>query len=230
MKLRSEFPDRRIRAAVGALVIASVVCGGMLAVRALIAGRAESLGFFTNLLLAWIPLVLAFAICWELDRTRPRRWLVAAIFALWLLFYPNAPYIVTDLVHLKTKPPLPRWFDYTFMMAHAITGLFLGYLSLAVLHERVRLHAGKLAGWSFVAAMLGAASLGVYVGRFFRWNSWDVLVRPGKPARDLGRFFHSDTLLQLFFFWSTFFSLLIVVYVVFHAFSQLRSPQESAEE
>ena len=257
----------RLRNLVVALIFASAVCFGMLAVRALVSSKVESLGFFGNLLLAWIPLLLAWAICCLLDQgaiasdrrgstlgvleaispralqprvggsagnggrelRTARPWMIAALFILWFLFFPNAPYIVTDLVHLKTRPPVPRWFDYILMIEHAITGLFLMYLSLTLLHAPVRERWGATRGWLFVFTMLSAASLGVYVGRFFRWNSWDVILRPGKPARDLGRFFQEDTVIQTLFFCSAFLALLAMVYLVLHALAHLHA-RDSRED
>jgi len=215
----------RLRNVIVALIFASLICLGMLAVRALVSSKLERTGFSYNLLLAWIPLVLSLAICRLLDRSAPA-WMLAVLLALWVLFFPNAPYIVTDLVHLKTRPPVPRWFDYIFMMAHAITGLFLAYLSLALLQARIRERWGVWRAWLFVFLMLSAASLGVYVGRFFRWNSWDVLLRPEKPARDLARFFQGDTLQQALLFCSAFLSLLAMVYLVLHALAHLHAPDE----
>lgn len=214
----------RTRGVIRALVLATGICLLLLAVRAVATQEIRWTGFFGNLLLAWIPLVFARLLCGELDRPGRRRWLLGGLFIGWLLFFPNAAYIVTDLVHLKTRPPVPRWFDYILITAYAWTGLFLCYVSLRLLHARVQHWWGAWAGWAFVTGMLAAGSFGIYVGRFFRWNSWDVVLRPWKPLRDLAKFSHPSTLFEAMAFCATFFLLSVMVYVVLHSVAYLHAP------
>jgi uncharacterized membrane protein len=217
-------PADRTRAVTRALLAASAICFALLVMRAVLAQEVRWTGFFGNLVLAWIPFVFARLLCGELDRPGRRRWLLGGLFAGWVLFFPNAAYIVTDLVHLKNRPPVPRWFDYILITAYAWTGLFLCYVSLRLLHARVQQWWGVRIGWAFVTAMLAAGSFGIYVGRFFRWNSWDVLLRPWKPLRDLAKFSHPATLLEAMAFCATFFLLSVMVYVVLHALAHLHAP------
>lgn len=164
----SPIPAHRTRAVIYALLVASGICLLLLIARAFLAQDIRWTGFFGNLVLAWIPLVFSWLLCRQLDHGAHRRWLIAALFVGWLLFFPNAAYIVTDMVHLKSRDPIPRWFDYILITAYAWTGLFLGYVSLTLLHHRVRAAFGRTVGWGFVASMLGLGSVGIYVGRFFR--------------------------------------------------------------
>lgn len=136
-----------------------------------------------NLLLAWMPLFFALAIRRVLDLPAGtlrfgRARSLTALSAGWLLFFPNAPYLVTDFVHLKPRYPVPVWFDILLMMSFAWTGLMLGFLSLRVLQEEVVRRMGWSTGRWFVFGALALCSFGVYVGRIGRWNSWDVLVHP----------------------------------------------------
>lgn len=217
-------PPLRTRAVTHSLIAASAICLVLLVMRACFTGEVRWTGFFGNLLLAWVPFVFAQLLCSELDRPKRRRWLLGGLFIGWVLFFPNAAYIVTDLIHLKTRPSVPRWFDYILITAYAWTGLFLGYVSLRLLHARVQQWRGARAGWAFVTGMLAAGSLGIYVGRYFRWNSWDVLVRPWIPVRDLARFSHPETLGEASAFCATFFLLSVLVYVVLHALAHLHTP------
>jgi uncharacterized membrane protein len=105
---------------------------------------------------------------------------------LWLLFFPNAPYIVTDLRYLEGVSGKGFWYDGVLIGTTALTGLLLGFISLYLLHAIVRRSVGARNSWLFVLAVLGLSSVGVYVGRVLRWNSWDVFVRPGSLAADLG--------------------------------------------
>jgi uncharacterized membrane protein len=221
---------KRTQAVILSLVTASGICLLLLVTRALWAQEIKWTGFFGNLILAWIPLFFACGLCWQLDRPVRRRWLIGALFAGWLLFFPNAAYIVTDLIHLKTRDPIPRWFDYILITAYAWTGLFLAYISLTMLHHRVRAAYGPFAGWVFATAMLGLGSFGIYVGRFLRWNSWDVFTRPWKPIRDLVKFFELPTLQQVAGFCTAFFLLSVLVYLVLHAVAHLHAPSTATSQ
>lgn len=221
----SPIAAHRTRAVIAALLVASGICLLLLVARALLAQEIRWTGFFGNLILAWIPVLFSWLLCRQLDRRDSRRWLIGALFVGWLLFFPNSAYIVTDMVHLKSRDPIPRWFDYILITAYAWTGLFLAYVSLTLLHLRVRASFGRGAGWGFVALMLGLGSFGIYVGRFFRWNSWDVFARPWKPLGDLVKFVELPTLQHVAAFCATFFLLSVLVYVVLHAIAHLHAPE-----
>jgi uncharacterized membrane protein len=136
-----------------------------------------------NLFLAWIPFVISYV---TYTLTLKRKWiyviiLIAAFF--WLIFFPNAPYILTDFQHLATtKVELPIWYDVIMLIWFAFTGLLLGIVSLFLMQEIIRREFGRWAGWAFVALVTGLSSVGVYMGRFLRWNSWDILRNPAGIA------------------------------------------------
>ena len=135
-----------------------------------------------NLYLAATPTVLALALF-----RRPRRldvsWCVT--FGAWLLFLPNAPYIVTDFVHLSADTQASLWLDGVELSAFAWTGMLLGFVSLYLVHAVLRNRLGEVAGWGAVMGVLALASVGVYLGRVKRWNSWDVLTQPGTKLAEL---------------------------------------------
>jgi uncharacterized membrane protein len=137
-----------------------------------------------NLVLAWIPLLLALLIYLR-SRRGGSVLELAPMIALWLLFLPNAPYIVTDFIHLEPTPGAPLWLDGAILVAFASTGMVLGFVSVYLVHEVVRQRRGALAGWCSVMVVLGFASTGIFLGRSMRWNSWDVLVRPGERLAEL---------------------------------------------
>jgi uncharacterized membrane protein len=98
--------------------------------------------------------------------------------ALWLLFFPNAAYIVTDFVHLRAIAPIPLWFDIGLIAVFAWSGCFLAVASLRTMQALVASYLGAAASWLFVAAVFGLNGLGIYLGRFLRWNSWDLFIHP----------------------------------------------------
>ena len=139
-----------------------------------------------NLLLAWLP--LCFALLLRLSARR--RWPILAavgVLSLWLLFFPNAPYIVTDLLHLRERPPVPLWYDVLMIFSFAWTGLILGFWSLIEVHQYVERRMGSAVAWPFVSLALVLGGIGVYLGRFQRWNSWDLFTNPFHLFADIAR-------------------------------------------
>lgn len=184
MRLRRQrWANERILV-LGGLALASLLCVALEAVRELHYGALDFRFLLWNLVLAWVPLFLALL---AYDRYRsgsPLARLVPTLL-LWLLFLPNAPYIVTDFGHLSRSTPTPLWFDGVTLSAYSWTGLLLGFVSLYLVHAIARHRFGARAGWCGVSIVLVLVSAGVYLGRFKRWNSWDLVVRPGQRLAQL---------------------------------------------
>jgi uncharacterized membrane protein len=162
------------------LAFASLVTVAMVFARILWTENLRYTFLVWNLFLAWLPLGFALLAC-ELQRTgRARHWSFAGLSAAWLLFFPNAPYIFTDLIHVTTRFQRHFWVDLTLILICALTGLVLGFVSLYLMQAVVARMLGRVASWLFVAVVAGLSSFGVYLGRFVRVNSWDVIARPGK--------------------------------------------------
>jgi uncharacterized membrane protein len=178
-----ELSRRRILA-VGALLLTSAFGVAMVAFRMAYSGTGEYRNLLWNLVLAWVPLVIALAVY---DRHRrgvsPRRLALPAL--VWLLFLPNAPYLVTDLKYLGEIDGAPVWFDVTLLTTFAWLGLLLGFLSLYLMQAVVERLAGPAASWLAAVGVLALSGFGVYLGRFERWNSWDVVRDPLSLAGDL---------------------------------------------
>jgi uncharacterized membrane protein len=136
-----------------------------------------------NLFLAAIP----FGLTLLLDMVPPatRRRLLLPVGMLWLLFFPNAPYILTDLFHLHERAEVPLWYDLALILSCAWNGLMLGYASLLDMQRFVHERLGWLGGWAFATLALGLSGFGVYLGRFLRWNSWDIVTNPLHLAYDI---------------------------------------------
>ncbi|MDK1029254.1 MAG: DUF1361 domain-containing protein [Anaerolineae bacterium] len=178
-------------------------------------------GLIWNLFLAWIPFILAF-ISFTLFSKRIWLYITIPAFAfLWLIFFPNAPYILTDLQYLnRVTTSAPLWFDIILLIWFTWTGLLLGIISLYMMHEIVHRLFGRLVGWIFVFIVSGLSSAGIYVGRFMRWNSWDILQNPSELAIDiLGLVI--DPSLRLFAFTSLFALFFLFVYVTLYTFAHL---------
>jgi uncharacterized membrane protein len=130
--------------------------------------------------------------------------------------FPNAPYILTDLVHLLRGPVFRWWFDVGLICSFALTGCFLAVASLRIVHTIARALAGELIGWATVlwCALLGG--FGVYLGRFLRFNSWDVLTEPWHVFRAIAvRIFDPFNHSQAYGVTFMFAALLLACYGVF---------------
>jgi uncharacterized membrane protein len=204
-----------------ALGAASAICVAMLIGRKLIYGEYK-FGFLPgNLLLAWIPLFFAVPIYLIRARRVHRPWLLAFCAAIWFFFYPNAPYLITDLVHLKTRAPVPRWYDLITMMSFAWTGVFLGTFSLYLLQEVIRAWRGRAASWFFAIAMLALGALGVFLGRFWRWNSWEAFTRPWTLLGDARDRMQDMGLKELAVFSVMFFGFSLMTYITVYTLTHL---------
>jgi uncharacterized membrane protein len=167
----------------------TVVAAG-LAVRVAVTDRPTYLFLAWNLLLAWIPLLCSTTLR-ALDRRRalPAPLLVAGA-AAWLLFVPNAPYLVTDFVHLRPRPPVPVVVDVALLAIAAAAGLLLALRSIVDVRAVLAARFGARAAELVVVATCVLTGVGIYVGRFRRWNSWDVVTRPRARAADLWSVLH----------------------------------------
>jgi uncharacterized membrane protein len=159
------------------LALASLGCVALELVRERHYASVDFRFLLWNLFLAWVPLVLALFVYDRYRRGTPLARLTPAL-VLWLLFLPNAPYIVTDFVHLSATRVPPLWFDGVELSAFAWTGMLLGFVSLYLVHAVVRNRFGGAVGWAGVLGVLALVSAGVFLGRVKRWNSWDVLTQP----------------------------------------------------
>jgi len=154
-------------------------CGALLAFRFVRSGSLAYAFMAWNLFLAAIPAVAA----WFFARAMARGSSLferVGWFVIWLVFLPNAPYIITDFVHLSTRPGIPLWYDTALLISCAGTGLLLGYTSIADVQAAITRRFSTLMGWVLVIAAVLLSGFGIYLGRFLRWNSWDTLTSPSQ--------------------------------------------------
>jgi uncharacterized membrane protein len=192
----------------------TAIAVGVLVCRLHWTGTSGHLSLPWDILLGWIPLIFAWLLHGIVARppaNRGRWWRRLAILSLaggWLLFFPNAPYLITELIHLDarnygpsarplpswlqwlargTQHSAPPWLDMSLLISVAACGVALTFASLRLVHRLIarRLSRGMTNG--VVAALLFLASFGVALGRFDRFSSWDVFRKPGLVAWRIGR-------------------------------------------
>jgi uncharacterized membrane protein len=150
----------------------------------LLRGTTGFLFLIWNLFLAWVPYWISLVL--ERSSRRFKSSILTGFLLLsWLLFFPNAPYILTDFLHLRNRAPIPYWYDLMLLASFAWTGLILGLLSLYEVQLFLRKRVGNWLSWFVAVTAIFLCGFGIYLGRFLRWNSWDVLTKPTTLAVDL---------------------------------------------
>src|SRR4030066_1027042 len=167
------------------LILSTLMAGAFFAFRVFYSGTKNYSNLLLNLFLAWLPYILS-VIASSIYRTNRKQWgIILIVVFFWLVFFPNAPYIVPDFYPLDPRPPVPLWFDISLIAIFAFTGCFLAIASLRSIHIIIEGFLGKFIGWLFALFQLGLGSLGVYLGRFGRVNSWDILIEPKSVIKEI---------------------------------------------
>lgn len=137
-----------------------------------------SYAFLTwNLFLAWVPYLTSNWLSNHLKVLKNKLKFSLIIF-LWLLFMPNSFYIITDLFHLGGRAAGHQWFDLTMILSFAWTGILLGMISLRRMEMILSSVKGKLFASIVVCFVMWLNAFGIYIGRYLRFNSWDVIANP----------------------------------------------------
>jgi uncharacterized membrane protein len=198
-------------------------------VRSEVSGTVHYAFLIWNLFLAWIPFMIAY-FTYAASLRRKQIYIVVPIAAFfWLIFFPNAPYILTDFQHLAgVWRDVPVWYDVMLLIWFAFTGLLLGMVSLFLMQEIIRREFGRWVGWAFVALVAGLSSAGIYMGRFLRWNSWDILQNPaGLAIYTFERML--DPSLQAIGFTTLFAAFFLFLYITLYTFAHLLLERQKYE-
>lgn len=166
------------------LILSALFSIGLVFFRALV---TRDLFFFFlpwNLLLAFIPYAITQWLGSRVDIMEKKLAFFATLF-IWLLFIPNSFYIITDLFHLGKGGDVPKWYDLALIFSFAWNGLVLGALSVRRMEIILCARYPFLNGLWFVVPIMGLNALGIYIGRYLRFNSWDVLTDPLSLATDI---------------------------------------------
>lgn len=143
--------------------------------RIIYSGKPAFIFLIWNLFLAWIPFYISF----HFKQLHNRQTVLQVIIFLgWLLFFPNALYIITDLIHLDMETNVPKWVDAILLFTSAIIGLLMAFVSLLRVEVFLLKKFDNKMVKVVILALLGLGSFGVYLGRFLRWNSWDIIQHP----------------------------------------------------
>jgi uncharacterized membrane protein len=151
--------------------------------------RAEDAMFLFmawNLALAWIPYLAALKI--SNSSAQGFRFSHLFMLVIWLSFLPNAPYMITDMMHLRPRPDIPYWYDTFTVFVFAMNGMLLFYASCKKIWVYLKMINPVLPGF-VIPACFGLCAYGIYMGRWLRFNSWDAFFHPFRMTRTL--FYHA---------------------------------------
>jgi uncharacterized membrane protein len=180
-----------------------------------------------NLALAWVPYLLSLSLVALSQRreTRPLAWWSAL--ALWAIFFPNAPYLITDWLYLPSFAD-ELWYSIGLFMAFSLSGLLLSIISLYLVHGALRIRWGRVEAGLAIGVMFILSGVGIFLGRFLRLNSWDLFTNPKKVVDELAmRASRPEAHVNPLAFSLGFALLLAVCYGVFAA---IRNAPRSREE
>ena len=205
MGLPRRILDNKFLAFSALLGLSILGCASLYGFRVLLSGRVYYLYLLQNLLLAFVPYLIAAASALgvtRFDRLHPgkgrlRSLLLVPAALLWLLFYPNAPYIFTDFIHVINKVYLrvaPSewvglnaliWYDIVMNAAFAFIGHFIGLVSMWIMESVMAAAWGKVPARLFIGLAMILSGFGIYLGRFSRLNSWDAILSPFRVAGEV---------------------------------------------
>jgi len=190
MDIRSLKPATRLALVAG---LSFLACSLFVFVRFGLTGKFAQGYLIWNLILAAVPVLIAWFSVAEPARPRSQsasRTVGLLFFGAWLIFYPNAPYIFTDFIHVVRRAGLGSvsapwlseydllWYDIVMNAAFAFVGHFLGLLSMYLMHGAMRALFGRIAGWAMMVPAILLSGFGIHIGRFSRFNSWDLALNP----------------------------------------------------
>jgi uncharacterized membrane protein len=149
----------------------------------LVCARVVATGYFTYLFLIWnlFLAVIPYAISEWFYHNIPvigNIWKRLIVLSGWLLFIPNTFYIVTDLFHLEQFDSAPKWFDLLLLFSFAWNGLLFGILSIRRIETIITALYGSRYSILFLLVVMWLNAFGIYIGRYLRYNSWDIIGRP----------------------------------------------------
>jgi uncharacterized membrane protein len=151
------------------------ICLALIAVRCIYIQTTAYVFLAWNLILAFIPLAIAYSIY---KFRISNKWLMMILFFTWLFFMPNATYIVTDLVHLKNIKPNLEWFTIGLIFFCALTGLLCSALSLHWMVDAYKQYLTNNTKLPALIIIFLLSGFGIYLGRYLRWNTWDIISNP----------------------------------------------------
>jgi uncharacterized membrane protein len=200
---------------VGSLITLSMVGVLLLIARIIESDSLRYVFLFWNLMLAILPALLAWWLVQRIQEHGWLRWQQLGLTAVWVGFLPNSFYLVTDFIHLRQTYEASLLFDIAMITSFIISGFALGFISLYLVHLELEKRLRPRNTWLIITGLLLASSFALYLGRFTRWNTWDVLFKPAGLLFDVSdRFINPGSHGQTYQTTIIFFIILVALYWV----------------
>jgi uncharacterized membrane protein len=198
------------------LILCSSFSIGLMAFRIIYTGQLLFAFLAWNLFLAFVPYAISKKISYG---AKSKKWKFVFCSFLWLIFLPNAFYIITDLFHLDMNEDVPLWYDLALLWSFAWSGLLFGILSVRHMERLFEEHLGKKLGFLFVFPLMVLNGFGVYIGRYMRFNSWDVLTNPLQLINDVVYLFIHP--IRNRFDWSMIICYTVLLTLIYYTFKRM---------
>lgn len=167
-----------LKSEINRLLLTSVAFGLLMVMARIVYTGQLTFAFLVwNLFLAFVPYLLSYQLLLK-PAWIESKWKFALLFTIWLLFVPNSFYILTDLFHLYDSNAVPRWYDLMLIFSFAWNAMLLGILSVRQMEKIVQARWQFRNDWFFIYPIMWLNAEGVFIGRYLRYNSWDVVSNP----------------------------------------------------
>ncbi len=184
-------------------------------IRIIIFGSFSLIYILWNIFLALLPFFISSTL---LIRIKENKFLNPKVFwvlvVVWLFLLPNAPYLVTDLIHIGSVHNVPALYDAFLLFASAWVGILLFTHSLFHIEQVFKTMYRKNQTNSIIIAIIILTSFGMYLGRFLRFNSWDVLFNHSSFLSSMWQIFSSSSLrIEAILYTILFFIFILLSYI-----------------
>lgn len=171
--------------------------------RIIIWGKYSFVYILWNLFLAFVPVLISFAMLKFHEKKSLKTIIFIPGFLLWLLFIPNAPYLVTDLIHLGESRIIPVLFDVILLFSSAYLGMIFFFYSLSHIEEIIKKTISKKWVIFLTVMLILLISFGIYIGRFLRFNSWDIFINHYSLFKNIWKIFVENSVKHWNVYWFT---------------------------
>jgi uncharacterized membrane protein len=205
----------------------SFACCILAAIRVYLKEDYSYLFLIWNLFLAWVPLIIVFYLKKVYLKIHKKYFLLVSCCMIWLLFFPNSPYIITDLIHINPEQNGRAWYDAILIFSFALTGLIAGFISLYLLHEILDSLFNKYLNWSIILLIFLLSGYGIYLGRVLRWNSWDLFIHPKPLLSDVTKQIENP---EAIFMTAVLTFFMIFSYLILHSLINLKYQEKENDQ
>lgn len=195
------------------IIILTILAVVLNILRVIIWGKMSFVYILWNIFLAFIPFIISSLLLSFSKEEKLNKIIFIIGIILWIIFIPNAPYIITDFIHLGVTRSVPIIYDILLLFSSASLGLILGFNSLFHIEQIIKTKYPKHITSLFMGIIMIMISFGVYLGRFLRFNSWDIFINHISFVNNIWKIFsQAATHMEVYIYTGLFFFSLYLSY------------------